>query len=107
MAKKQLSERENRELERLTRHVREVLISEWVNTKDMSLRAFAEKAHLSEMTVRNFMRWKTQRPHLQTLVQIAYALGLRLAVVPAEARVQPDEIRVDQGAGLKPKRRRR
>lgn len=105
MAKKQLSARESRELEELTRHVREVLISEWVNTRDMSLRKFAEKAHLSEMTVRNFLNWKTRRPHAPTLVQIAHALGLRLAIVPSDAPRQPDEIRVDQGRGVKKRRR--
>ena len=106
MAKKLLSARESRELEDLTRHVREVLTSEWVNTKDMSLRKFAEKAHLSEMTVRNFMLWRTQRPHVQTLIQIAHALGLRLAVVPSDAPRQKDEIRVDQARGL-PRARRK
>jgi predicted XRE-type DNA-binding protein len=107
VAKKPLSTKDSRELEELTKHIREVLINQWVNTKGMSLRRFAERAHLSEMTVRNFMRWKTQRPHVQTLVQIAHALEQRHAVVPAAARVQPDELRVDQGAGLKPTRRRR
>ena len=108
MAKKaELTRREEEALEELTRHVRSVLVNQWVNTRDMSLRAFAARANLSEMTVRNFMNWKTRRPHLQTLIQLAHALGLRIAVLPAGARIQPEEIRVDQGVGLKPRRRRR
>lgn len=80
--------------EKLIRTVREALLAKWIHEglEDKEVVELA-RHQVSAKTVENFRRYRT-KPRLQTVVIIAKALRLRIAVVEETAPEQPQEVHV-------------